>query len=84
MDRYTGYPGKREISYELAFFLYQSSEENGTGTGCRTAKAASMYVLKKFYMESYEGQNDFYSQFQERLNQAQKDLGISSGNLEEI
>lgn len=66
------------------FFCTNLQKKTEQGRDAESAKAASMYVLKKFYMESYEGQNDFYSQFQERLNQAQKDLGISSGNLEEI
>ena len=34
------------------------------------AKAASMYVLKTFYLEEYRNQENFYGQFQKRLDQA--------------
>ncbi len=40
------------------------------------AKAASMYVLKTFYLEDYESQAGFYGQFQKRLDQGLRDWDI--------
>ncbi|MDO5348743.1 MAG: YkgJ family cysteine cluster protein [Lachnospiraceae bacterium] len=39
-------------------------------------KGSCMYVLRQFYMTPFDGEQDFYGQFQERLERARADLGV--------
>lgn len=39
-------------------------------------KGGCMYVLRQFYLTPFDGQQDFYGQFDERLERARLDLGL--------
>jgi Fe-S-cluster containining protein len=45
-------------------------------------KNLNMYLLNNFYIKSYDGDRDFYPQFEERLTSAEKLLGLGTGASE--
>lgn len=51
-----------------------------SGAGEEIKKAASLYVLKTFYLEPYQAEG-FYAQFYERLGRARAALGRLTGEM---
>lgn len=60
------------------FFLKELSGRLSQA-GAETKKAASLYVLKTFYLDAYEGEEAFYHQFNERLERARTALSRLTG-----
>lgn len=52
------------------YFLKDLTEQLEKSENESTRKTVSLYLLKTFYQKSYEKDQDFYEQFQKRLEQA--------------
>lgn len=55
-------------------FLKELEERLSRAEGGEARKQVSMYVLKCFYLQPFEGNRDFYEQFRLRLKEAQREI----------
>lgn len=69
-------PKNQEFIRDWHFFLKDLKETFETEAGAARQKAVNVYVLKEFYQTPFDPGQDFYRQFQERLERAGKACGL--------
>lgn len=66
-------PKNQEFIRDWHFFLKDLKETFETEAGAARQRAVNVYVLKEFYQTPFDPGQDFYRQFQERLERAGKE-----------
>ena len=69
-------PKNQEFIRDWHFFLKDLKETFETEAGAARQRAVNVYVLKEFYQTPFDPGQDFYRQFQERLERAGKACGL--------
>lgn len=72
---------EKEEKFLLKWHSFQKEARAAAGDGREPekAKAVNLRILKTFYMTPYDRETDFYSQFEERLEQARISLTNQEG-----
>ena len=72
---------EKEEEFLLKWHSFQKEARAAAGDGreAEKAKAVNLQILKTFYLTPYNREMDFYSQFEERLEQARMSLTNQEG-----
>ena len=70
---------EEEFLLKLHSLQKEASAAAGDGREAEYGKAVNLQILKTFYLTPYNSEMDFYSQFEERLEQARMSLTNQEG-----